>query len=217
MRITPVRHAANLGEQVAHRLRVLVITGEFPAGTHLVEERLAREFDVSRGPIRDALRQLEAEGLLEPRRRGVSVIGLDERDVDELYSLRRTLESLAVRISMQRQDLDWSALQRSLDAMRAAADAHAPEDFAVADLEFHAHFYTLSEHRRLISVWEHYRPTFSVLLSVTNAQDADLHPSAEAHATLLDAVRGGDVDEALQELEHHLLGARNRMRAAMGE
>ncbi|MFI0366630.1 GntR family transcriptional regulator [Actinomadura sp. 1N219] len=213
--ITSLRQSATLGEEVARRLRYMVITGKLAPGTHLVEDKLARDFDISRGPIRDALRRLEGEGLLESRRRGLFVVGLDESDVEELYTLRESLESLALRHSMQRATpQDWESLLRPLEAMRDAADRGAAEDFAAADLEFHSRFYELSGHRRLVSVWEHYRPTFSVLLSVTNHQDSDLHPSAEAHLALLDAVRSGDVEVSLQELSQHLLGAKNRMRDA---
>ncbi|KAB8189628.1 FCD domain-containing protein [Nonomuraea phyllanthi] len=213
--ITSLRQATTLGEEVVRRLRYLVITGRLAPGTHLVEDRLAREFDISRGPIRDALRKLEGEGLLESRRRGLFVVGLDESDVEELYTLRESLESLALRRSMERATPeDWATLQGPIDAMRDAADRGSAEDFASADLEFHSRFYELSGHRRLVSVWEQYRPTFSVLLSVTNAQDADLHPSAEAHVALLEGVRSGDVESTVRELSAHLLGAKNRMRAA---
>lgn len=206
----------SLGDLVAHELRVLIISGRQRPGTHLVEGALAEQYDVSRGPVRDALRQLEAEGLVESRRRGVFVTGLTEDDVDELYTLRESLETLALTLAIGRAGPgDWDRAQGLVDRMRDAADRSAPSDFALADLEFHSQFYVLSGHRRLLAVWEQYRPTFGVVLDVTNAQDVDLHPSAEAHADLLKTVRGGETGAAVTTLREHLLGARNRLRSAL--
>ena len=76
-----------LGEQIAHELRVQIITAAIAPGTPLVEDTLAETFDTSRGPVRDALRELELEGLVErgPSRRGGLVVkGLSSRDITEL-------------------------------------------------------------------------------------------------------------------------------------
>ena len=208
---------SSLGDRVAHELRVRIIGGELPRGTRLVEDALAEQFDVSRGPIRDAYRQLEAEGLLESRRRGVFVTGLTEDDVDELYMLRESLETLAMSLAMRRAEPDgWDRAQQCVDEMTTAARRRDVQSFARADLEFHTEFYRLSGHRRLRSVWEQYLPTIAVVLDVTNAQDVDLHPAAEAHADLLRLARNGPEEEALTNLRAHLLGARNRLRAAIG-
>lgn len=207
-----------LGDRVAHELRVLIVSGALAPGTHLVEGPLADQFDVSRGPVRDALRRLEAEGLVESRRRGVFVKGLSAEDVDELYSLRETLEAMALRLTMRRTaEADWSVAERCVAEMRQAADAADAREFARADLEFHSQFYVLSGHRRLTAVWEQYRPTFAVMLGVTNAQDRDLHPSAQAHADLLTAIREGSAAQTELLLSEHLLGSCNRLREAMGQ
>jgi GntR family transcriptional regulator of gluconate operon len=212
--ISPIRQQS-LGEQVAHKLRTLIITGGLGPGEHLVEANLSQEFGVSRGPIRDALRVLEAEGLLESRRRGVFVVGLHDDDIGELYSLRESMESMALRLSAQQIGGEQrSAFEAALASMREAADRGDARDFAVADLEFHSQFYLLAGHRRLLSVWQHYQPTFTVLLQVTTAQDPDLHPSAESHVELLRLIQAGQIDAALAELSGHLLGASNRLRRA---
>src|SRR5437764_11130394 len=96
MTFSPV-HKAALGTQLVEQLRALVLSDELVPGTHLVEGRLAEDFGVSRGPVRDALRQLEVEGLVETRKRGVFVRGLSDDDLRELYSLRGALEGLAIR------------------------------------------------------------------------------------------------------------------------
>jgi GntR family transcriptional regulator of gluconate operon len=211
-----------LGDQLAHELRVQIITGQVKAGTHLVEDALAETFDVSRGPVRDALRQLELEGLVESRRGksrrgGFLVTGMTSADMAELYSLREALESLAVRLAIQRGEAaDWSGARRAVDGMLGAADSADALSFARFDMDFHTQLYAQSGNRRLASVWEQYRPTFAVLLNVTTAQDRDLHPSAESHVELLDTVLRGDTDGAVALLSEHLLGSRTRLHRALG-
>ena len=65
-------------------------------------------------------------------------------------------------------------------------------------------------------MWDQYRPTFSVMLNVTTAQDRDLHPSAESHAELLETMLRGDADGAAALLSEHLLGSQTRLRSALG-
>src|SRR5882757_7217198 len=143
MIVSPIRQAP-LGEQLLVQLRALIVRGELTAGTHLVEGWIAERFGVSRGPVRDALRQLELEGLVETRRRGVYVRGLSDTDLAELYALRGALESLAVRESIARlPGGDWSGLHTALDRMWAAADAGDSAAFAAADLDFHGGFYAI--------------------------------------------------------------------------
>ncbi|UFU06069.1 GntR family transcriptional regulator [Ruania halotolerans] len=214
--VTPLKQT-NLGEQVARELRVLIVDGRLVSGVHLIEADLSRDFGVSRGPIRDALRKLEAEGLVETRQRGTFVVGLTEQDVAEMFSLRQTLESFALRLCADRDDLDWGAFEDPLARMRAAADVSDAATFALADLQFHALFYELSGHRRLNALWRDNEPTFSTLLTLTTARDVDLHPSAESHAEILEYVRAGDLERALRELEVHLEGASRRLREARRE
>lgn len=209
-----VRPAPALGQHVVDHLRRLIITGELRPGTHLVEAQLSRTFDVSRGPVRDALRQLETEGLVESRRRGVFVIGLTLDDIEELYVLRRLLELEAVRLCMADPGVDHAAADAALDRMAAAATAHDPAAFATADLDFHSAFYAASGHRRLETIWQQYRPTFAGMLTVTNAEDQDLAPTLDDHAELLRVIRDGDQPRAVDLLEDHLDGSHRRMLTA---
>ncbi|WP_226925027.1 GntR family transcriptional regulator [Georgenia thermotolerans] len=211
--VTTVRPAPALGRHVVDHLRRLIITGQLAAGTHLVESQLSETFDVSRGPVRDALRQLEAEGLVESRRRGVFVIGLTVDDIEELYVLRHLLEAEAVRQCMRRGGdlLELDAIVLTMGEAAREGDAAA---FAEADLEFHSAFYALAGHRRLEKVWQQYRPTFADMLSVTNAEDRDLAPIHRDHLDLLARVRAGDQPGALSLLREHIDGSRERMLTA---
>lgn len=196
-------------------LRRLIITGEISPGTHLVEAQLSESYAVSRGPVRDALKKLETEGLVESRRRGVFVIGLSTDDIHELYSLRHVLEREAVTRCVQTEaELDWSAARASLAAMADAGEGGDVATFAEADLDFHSAFYVLSGHRRLDSVWQQYRPTFADMLTVTNTVDRDLRPTVQDHADLLESVVERRLDESLDRLRSHVEGSLDRMLTA---
>lgn len=197
---TPLTHES-LGAEVAQTLRTLIISGQLAPGTHLVEATLAARFEVSRGPIRDALRVIEAEGLVESRRRGVFVTGHSVEDLEELYSLREAIESLALRLAIERAaPEEWANAERAVERMREAASAEDPDAFAAADLEFHSELYRLSRHRRVWSVWDQYRPTLAAVFSVTNTNKHDLNKNAVRHAKILAAARRGDADRAVSLL-----------------
>ena len=208
--------AVALGDQLAELLRGRIVRGDLAPGTHLVEDSLAVEHDVSRGPVRDALRILTGEGLLEARRRGYYVRGFTHNDIDELYQIREAAEQLACRLALQGATQEgWSAARRHLEVMRLSADAGDQHTYAKADLAFHTEFYVLSGNARLLALWRQYQPTFATLLDVTNAQDADLHPSFEDHVTLMALAETGDAVQFPVVLTAHLEGSRGRMSEAL--
>lgn len=213
--VPAVGPAPALGVHVLASLRRLIITGQITPGTHLVEAYLSERYEVSRGPVRDALRQLEAERLVESRRRGVFVVGLALDDIEELYSLRQVIEREAVRRCVQDDtDLDWTPARDALAAMAAASEQGEVLAFATADLDFHSVFYTLSGHRRLESIWQQYRPTFADMLSVTITVDGDLGPTVRDHADLLQAVVDRRLEDSHTRLHSHIEGSRRRMLTA---
>jgi GntR family transcriptional regulator of gluconate operon len=212
--VTAPPHANVLGQQVVDQMRVLIITGQIPAETHLVEAQLSTMFGVSRGPIRDALTILEAEGLVENRRRGCFVVGLTSRDIDELYSVREAIELTALRIAADAPTEAWGQILEPLEAMRAAAQSGDHLEFAHADMAFHASFYSIADHHRLQRIWQQYEPTFSVLLELTTAEDIDLGPSYESHVEIHTQMMSGKLDEAALSLKEHLLGSRTRLISA---
>lgn len=207
----PVQRKA-FGEQVTEYLRDAIVQGELPIGMRLVEEHLANQFGVSRGPIRDALRRLEQESLVESRGTGSYVVGITEADIDELYSLRQAVESLAADLAMDRTTEEgWAQMALLVRTLEEAADAQDHAGFAAADIQFHSRIYTLSGHRRLADVWQQYAPILTTLLRTTVFKDADLHESAAKHRLLLELMTAGDKPAVAAELKVHLEGSHQRM------
>jgi len=206
--------SVKLGAQVAQRLREMILRRDLPDGTRLVEEELASRFDVSRGPIRDALKQLEREGLVAVRKRAAYVVGLTVEDIGHLYDLRKALELLAVKAVVQRATPDEFAEMRTfVERMRDAALADDHAAFADADVAFHGLLFTISGNRRLADVWHQYMPILATILQSAVGQEEKLHKSAEDHRALLDMLQRDD-DRVADEVSDHIDRARERMIAA---
>lgn len=138
---------------------------------------------------------------MEARRRGLFVKGLSASDLEELYTLREAIETLALRLAISRaKDSEWDAAERAVATMNQAADAGDPQAFAAADLDFHSELYRLSRHRRLAAVWEQLRPTLAAVFTVAKSHGRDLRKPARMHRQLLVAIRAGDVDKAVELL-----------------
>ena len=93
----------SLTDQVIATLRQAIIAQEFEPGESLVEATTAARLGVSRGPLREAIRRLEVEGLVEAGRRGYVVVGISNDDIDEIYSVRAVLEPFAVTLAVDRR------------------------------------------------------------------------------------------------------------------
>ena len=213
--LRPTRAPA-LGDQLAGVLRDQIVRRTLTAGTHLVEDTLAAEYDVSRGPVRDALRQLESQGLVESRRRGYFVVGLTQEDIDDLYELREAIELVAVTKAIEKVTAEQIEAGRAIvREMTECADRSAATEFADADMRFHALFYQMSGNRPLIDVWKSYQPVFASIIQLTVEEDVDLHPSARDHGHLIDLIEGADTGALRTELREHLDGARARMARAV--
>lgn len=208
-----VKRGESLGAQVARVLRQRIVRGELAPGDRLTEEGLAEEFEVSRGPVRDAITQLAFEKLIVVQKpRGIFIVGLTDDDVDQLYSLRSALELLAMSRAMRvEDDARWQEMARSLERMEQSAASGNHEAFATADLDFHSQIYALADHPRLEGAWEQYLPTFAALLEVTINHDEDLTESSHDHVLLMNIMRSGDTAVAIDVLTAHLDGARHRM------
>lgn len=208
--------AISLGQQLAALLRGRIVRGQIQPGTHLVEKQLADENQISRGPVRDALRVLQNEGLIESRRRGLYSKAFTQQDVTELYELRTANELLAGRLAIEASNIHaWKALDSHLIKMRLSAKENDGDSYAAMDLEFHSQFFDLSQNSRLSALWHQYEPTFATLLEITNAQDADLMPSYKDHVELLRLAKEQDFAAFAKRLEAHLEGSRRRLSAAV--
>ena len=195
--------------RIADRLRAAIVDGNLKPGQPLTETSLAAQFRVSRAPLREAMRILGEEGLLETvPYKGTTVRRLTRRDVEELYSLRQQLEAFAI----QRIHQGGGALKREpLDAlcaeMESAARAGDWPRLNAADAAFHRALVELADHRLLASIWSTLALRMQQLIALRNEANRDPFEVAGNHPPIVDAIDRGDIDSALVLLSRHIQSA----------
>jgi DNA-binding GntR family transcriptional regulator len=198
-----------LSDYVADQLRQAILVGQLKPNQRLVEEELAASMQTSRGPVRDALRMLETEGLVvRQSHRGAFVAELRDEDVLEIYSLREALESLAleniIRKATNEQIEELEKLVRSMEQM-AQHDYNQIEATDI-DMAFHHTLCKISGHKRLLITWEALSAQIRlVLLKHRLRNPTDLKErSVVWHQAIIEAIRKRDIDKALGELHKHM-------------
>jgi GntR family transcriptional regulator of gluconate operon len=199
--------AEPLWEGVVAAMRRDIVLGELAPGAHLKEPLLAQRFGVSRLPVREAIVQLEREGLVrvEPRR-GAFVVGIDDGDIADIYECRLLLEAQAVRRAAGRVSAPQvAALAAPIAAMAASVDGDQTAVTA-ADMAFHRQLVLLAESRALLSAWEPLVPLIGTLMA--HAHPDDLGPqllrSVEEHRAIAEALGRHDAAAAEALLVDHL-------------
>lgn len=203
--------ASSLVELTVRRLRSEILSGTLAPGERMVEEQLTRRFGTSRAPLREALRLLGQQGLVEHLpRRGVRVAELSERDIEELFSLRGVLEEFAVRMALGgTTPPDLGPLRTAVEDMERAAAAGAPLDQAAAHSAFHLAVVALAGHTHLLRVYEPVLLQLQLYMATNlrrEARDRSPQKGAQRHRRLYEAVTNGDPDLVMRVLEEH--GAR---------
>jgi GntR family transcriptional regulator, gluconate operon transcriptional repressor len=200
----------SLSQSVQDHLRSLIISGELTSGQRLTEEELAARFGVSRGPIRDALAELSRVGLVDiTRRRGAQVVDLGPRDIDQLYTVRMSLEVLAISsldqpMTKAQTDPLFEALDHH-DRMIESGDVEASVD---ADIEFHRQICLLPDNPHLVAAWALLADQMSMVIAAVHRHDVNVPTDKRGHQLVAKSLRSGDYDKAADALRKHLNASR---------
>ncbi len=211
--VPPPKHS--LAEDIVGRLREAIFSGQLAPNERLREEVLASMLGLSRGPVREALAQLEREGLvIRQPNRGATVARLSVEDLEEVYSLRLALEQLAVRQVIQTAEpAAFDAMQAVVNEMAACMERGiTTQEAAVLDIRFHDLIYGASHHKRLQNAWSTLRPQIHIFLLSRNVANQDFGQNlVPGHQRLLDLMRARDETATLETLQDHLKGAYERI------
>jgi DNA-binding GntR family transcriptional regulator len=193
-----------LADQVKERLLEEILGGRYRPDDRIVETQVARELGTSQAPVREALRGLEAMGVVELTPfRGARVRRATRRELLEAYAVRSTLEELGARLAVPRLDaMLVEELAGYVEAMEAAARAGDGRSVAEADARFHGRIVEIADNGSLAKLWRSLEPFSRTYLTVI-APGADLAWSAGLHAPILAALRARDVDGAVDALGRH--------------
>lgn len=199
----PAAVSAPLRQQLKEALLRRILSGRYPPGERLVELRLAEEFGTSQGPVREALRDLEATGLVTNLpRRGTYVCDVVGEGLREIYTVRGALEEQATRLATGRGACDLAFLQGEIDAMRRAAAADNVHGLIAHSVAFHRSIMQAAGNRLLFNIWQSLRIETRTTITML-AQGLDLLECADSHQPILDAVASGDAERAARVAREH--------------
>lgn len=198
-----------LSEHIADQLRQAILNRQLTPGQKIVESQIAKAMDTSRGPVRDALQLLESEGIVvRYLHRGAFVAQFSIADVEEIYTLRQAIESVALEYLIKYATAEQiDELEAHVQKMlHMAQGEYTPWEVTELDLDFHHTLCRLSGHGRALEAWQSLSAQTRALLLRHQTQ----HPGdfaergAEGHRRLVDLIRRRDVQQANDELYAHL-------------
>ena len=202
---------ASLADLVTTRIRDLIITGEFKPGQQLKEEELCEVFGISRPPIREAFKTLEANGLVKRRpRRGVIVAEYTAKDVEEVYTIVAMVYQKATDMALRvMTDHHLDLLESHIETMAKSVGIDPPDlrVYQEAHTAFHETIMELAGNERMKVMEKQLRYQISIF-SYKSLQDRDhLLSSLDYHRRILEAIRKKDRAEALVLVEEHITTA----------
>ena len=190
-------------------LRTRILRGALTPGMPLVEGAVAREFGVSRSPVREALGHLVSEGLLERRDRALQVAVLQAEDILDLFEVRIALERAAgLAAAERRTELDLARLDRSVEEMRRLRPDESARRAGPA-YEFHVAVWLAAHNRTLAETLEGVRVRVAALAPTTLHHDDRWEEFLDGCEEIVEAVRRRDVQAAGDLAEAHMVRARD--------
>ena len=218
-RLSPIRLDSYqpLREVVCESLRSAISKGVLKPGERLMEIQLAEELGVSRTPVREAIRMLELEGyVVRLPRRGTYVSSLTIRDVNEVFEIRTSLESLAAALASERiTDEEMDNLQRFLVQFANDIKNGDMEHIVDTDMKFHDALYKASRNDRLVGIISNLRDQLTRFRTTSMSYPGRLKASLNEHRSLVEAIAQGDADAAKAAAEFHMEQSEKTLLKAM--
>ena len=208
-----------LRDRVLDAIERALLNSTLKPGDRVVEADIAREANISRGPVREAIQHLVADGILinEPRR-GTFVAQWTAADVAETYSLRALLESYAARLAMASMtQAQMAELEQLVEELCAAAKAGDGVTMYRRDIQFHHRLYEFSGHKLLARMVHDLERRISLLVNVDATTTRDLVQYAQNHRLLLESLKSGDPERAEHLFREHILAVGNALVQRMKE
>ena len=197
---------ATLRELIADRLRDAILDGAIQPGWPVVEAALADRFKVSRGPLREALRQLVDEGLLVTvPYTGTHVVELSVDDVREIYSMRVNLEIFAFEQVWPKRDLAFERqLRRRHALLSETIDRTDDAASIVAELSLHGFVYEAAGHKLLRSMWASLRGRLQLYWAAHHRANGLRGPRRDGHDAYVEIALGDDLEAMRAEIRNHM-------------
>lgn len=201
--------SASIGVKLAYELRFRIISGEIPIGTVLSENKLAAEFEVSRSPIREALKILSFENMIRSERMGAVVVGLNEKDIKEIYDVRLMIETFVYEriVKLDTSDL-VRELSKILEMMKVAIKFKDADEFSFQDVLFHETIIRFIDHSYIALIWGNTKPVMETLILLSmrmrmSEKYEDFSRVIENHEIYIEAIKTKDRAIMIQALHQN--------------
>ena len=198
----------SLADQVYEQIEKDILSGVYKRGDVLTESKLSAELGVSRTPIRESLRRLEQENLIEETGKGIVVIGISDDDLEDIFLVRSKLEGLLCKtVALNRTDEEFKKLKETIDLQEYYVSKKDPDRIKSADNEFHELIYQISGRRVILNILSplHKKIQKYRRAAVTNHSRAEA--SLAEHKAILDAIEEQDGDKAYELTVKHIKNA----------
>ena len=195
-----------LSNDLFSTLRKDIIEGKYQRGFKLTEQDICSKHNVSRTPVREALRQLEAEGLIDAvPNRGAFVVGFSEQEIRDIFELRKSYEILAVKWAVERiTDDEFDDLEEAFDFMEFYTEKNDVEKMGRINTNFHTTIYKAAHNRMLLNMLTLYQQYTEIARSSQIIDDNYLIELLAEHRDIFDAFREKDAGRAVSAMERHM-------------
>jgi DNA-binding GntR family transcriptional regulator len=198
-----------LREKIADKIRADIIKGVYKNGERLVEPKLAKTLGISRTPIREALRQLEAEGFIEiVPRRGAIVKELTIKDIDDLYAIKANLEGLAARqavINLTEEQIESLININKQFKNIVEKNPSVTDEYLKDNIDFHNIFIAASDNDKLVDILDGLSKNFQRLKTMLVSDAGRAATAVKEHKKIIDAFVSKDPDLAETSVRDHII------------
>lgn len=204
---------------IFERVREDILNGKYANGDKIVEAKLADELGVSRTPVREALKQLELDGLVESLpNRGVVVKGITTQDIEDIYSIRLAIEAIAARWSVERmEDEEIEQLKEIYDLMEFYTFKEDVEKTFELNTKFHETMYRGTKSRYL----EHVLKDFQLFIKSTRSEslksEGRIDRALKEHKFILEAFLERNTEKAVEAVVNHIVNSRTNVSMILDE
>lgn len=196
----------SLGNKIFLYLRDRILNEEYMSGQKLNEVALSKELNISRTPIREALKQLELEGLVKSvPNKGVYVLGFSSRDIDDMLEIRIALEGIAIQLAIERIDeVQLKKIKEAYDLMEFFANKGDQDKFNELNIDFHESIYRCTQSQYFEQLLKDINYYISVTSRHSIRQPERLKSAALEHKEIYDAIVERDKEKAKDKIQKHI-------------
>lgn len=205
----------SLADQVFEHLENAILSGKYQRGELLTESKLGSELGVSRTPIREALRRLEQEHLIEETGKGSMVIGITEKDLEDIFLIREQIEGLAASLAAKnRTEEQLKELKEVLELQEFYLEKQDPEHIKHMDNRFHSTLYKLSGSMAFYDTLVPLHKKVQKYRKASVERPSRAVASVKEHRMIYEAIAAGDAQKAMEYSKKHVIEAHNHITSA---